>query len=200
MHASHSASINPCGRCSKLNEYNLLITGYTKIASLTFFGNSLVRGPSQSPGWLTAAFKNTQNSSGLDWNESEVRQVIYWVELLLWETSHGGVDLYYLFGSQLYTNWRNILDIKSSQTISVCSIALPLLCQISQAWGQRCWSSQTSSGLLAPYASSLHALLRHWLCCGNPTGQLTCFDLSVTLAYTVHYVVCSKPSTEKDPD
>lgn len=72
-HASHSVSINPCGRCSKLNEYNLLITGYTKIASLTFFGNSLVRGPSQSPGWLTAAFKNTQNSSGLDWNESEVQ-------------------------------------------------------------------------------------------------------------------------------
>lgn len=28
---------------------------------------------------------------------------------------------------------RNILDIKSSQTISVCSIALPLLCEISQA-------------------------------------------------------------------
>lgn len=54
--------LNPLERCSKLNKHNLLIIGYTKIASLTFFGkNSLVRGLGQYS--LTAVFENTQDKS-----------------------------------------------------------------------------------------------------------------------------------------
>lgn len=54
--------LNPFGRCSKLTKHNLLIIGYTKIASLTFFGkNSLVRGLGQYS--LTAEFENTEDTS-----------------------------------------------------------------------------------------------------------------------------------------
>lgn len=34
--------LDPYGRCSKLNKLNLLITGYTKIAFLTFFGETVL--------------------------------------------------------------------------------------------------------------------------------------------------------------